>query len=1195
MKLRLGSQILLSFLLLVALSLAAVGLLSYRSGSNSLKAAVISEVASRAVDKQAATDDWIAERLADMQQNARRADMVEKAADLVDAPRGSVAAGRARTILLGEIEPLASGPDPPFLEAFVMDPVSGLVLASTRPAEEGKLKAGRPYFDLGKADLYLAPPYLSADLGAPAMTAAIPLCAANGRVVAVLAARLNFAAVSEIVQRRTERHQTDDAFLINSSRFAVTQPRFIAEPVALRRPIDSEAIRRCAAHESGVVLAPDYRGVPSIAVYRWDPVRQLGLIVEIDQAEALAPVREFGRWVLLISGLALVATAALAYFPARGITRPLHVLQEGVRGFAAGTMHEPLADSSSDEVGLLAREFNRMAECVASRTLDLVNANLALRAETLQREEVEVVRERLAAILELTSDLVGMADPSGRLIYLNQAGRAKLGLEPAEDVTGLAISDFLTDPTHHPVLTVGIPAAMRDGTWSGETVLVSRQGLEIPVSQVIHSHRGPTGEIELLSTIMRDITEVRQTEASIRLHSAALEAATNAVVITDARGTIAWVNPAFCRISGYSLEEVRGRNPRLWASGMQSPEYYRTLWRTILGGASWRGELVNRRKDGSLYTEDLVITPVRDAAGKIQHFIAIKDDVSELKQSLAKLNRAQVELAAKNRALDVALVDARAATAAKGTFLATMSHEIRTPMNGVIGMLNLLADTPLAPVQQDFLETARFSAESLLTVLNDILDFSKIEAGKLALEEVDFNLREILEGTLELFAGRAQEKGLELVSEVEQDVPAVLRGDPTRLRQVLLNLVGNALKFTSQGEIVVGVGAQPEGPGSLRMKFSVRDTGVGIAVATQARLFEAFAQADGSTTRKYGGTGLGLAISRRIVGMMKGEITVASEVGRGSVFSFSVLLRRSPSVQPTPASGLIDERVLVVDDNAAARQALSRQLGAWGIPCTTAADGTAAVRLLRSAAGAHEPYPLALVDLQIPSMDGLALARLIKDDSALDGTRVVLLVPLGFRLEDEVRLAAGVDHCLHKPVRQGQLIESLAHTAPGALRGPAPPREVAATPDRPPIPPLRILLAEDNLVNQKVALAQLQKLGQTADVVGNGREALEAQVRSPYAVILMDCQMPEMEGYEATRRIRQFEGAPGFVGRPAYIVAITANAMEGDPEKCLAAGMDSFLSKPVVEADLEAALRQASAKCREDAADASSGSLGAPR
>ncbi len=698
-------------------------------------------------------------------------------------------------------------------------------------------------------------------------------------------------------------------------------------------------------------------------------------------------------------------------------------------------------------------------------------------------------------------------------------------------------------------------------------------GYGLLISVVIDVWAEPLGGLVIGAVALTGLTVLRQI-AAVRERDGAQQTArrteerfvalarhaSDLIVVLDPDSTVRYVSPSIERLLGYEPAGIVGTALLELVHPDDAPRAREFVSASaarpgVTEPIAWR--LLHR--DGTWRHVENVGTNLLDEPS-VRGLVLNTRDVSERTRIEAELERAR----------DAALASARL----KSEFLANMSHEIRTPMNGVLGMTSLLRDSELTPEQREFAETAHSCADSLLTLINDILDFSKIEAGKLSFEVLDFDLWSTIDGAFDLVAGRAHSKGLELAAFVGADVPTNLRGDPGRVQQVLTNLVGNAVKFTERGEIVVSVSAVEETAREVTVRVAVRDTGIGIAPEAQQRLFDAFTQADGSTTRRYGGTGLGLAISRQLVKLMNGEIGVESQLGQGSTFWFTVRFEKQaqPATPVPPGPDLAGARVLIVDGCETVGRAVRQLASAWCGVVDHAGGRDEALAMLRREAGAGRAYDVAIVDMSAAERDGLELVRTIREDESLEATRIVGLAPLGHRAHLR---AGGVATHLTKPPKRSQLrrcleaaVSGVADT-PAGLGPSAPPRaaigrdqhtrEAEAT---------RVLIVEDNPVNRMVVVRRLERSGYAVDVAVNGLEALDALAKAGYDLVLMDCQMPEMDGYSATEEIRRREGASTHT----TIIAMTANALEGDRDLCLAAGMDDYISKPIDWDELRATL-----------------------
>ncbi len=762
-------------------------------------------------------------------------------------------------------------------------------------------------------------------------------------------------------------------------------------------------------------------------------------------------------------------------------------------------------------------------------------------------EKVAQDRTLLRTLIDNLPDRIYVKDVDGRKIISNVADWQGAGGKTMEDVLGK--SDFDTYPPElaakywdddKSVLDLGMSILSR------EEPGLDGQGKPIWVMTTKVPLRDGNDQITGLVGIGRDVTEQKRVALETLRQKQYFESLVNnspvAIVVMDNDEKIVSINPAFEYLYGYTSDEAVGVKLDTLITTEETIQeatlYTHQVMTEVVHAISKR-----KRKDGSLVDVELFGVPVIVAGEKTGAF-AMYHDISEI-------TRARYEAEEANRA--------------KSEFLANMSHEIRTPMNGVIGMLELALDTQLTSEQRDYMQISLQSAEALLTLLNDILDFSKIEAKKLELEKINFNLRTTVEDVAYSLAKRAEDKGVELACLIHPDLATDLRGDPSRIRQVIMNLVGNAIKFTQQGEIVIRAEATAQTEKEATIHFSVQDTGVGIPFDRQAAVFERFTQADGSTTRKYGGTGLGLTISKQLVEAMGGQIGVESTPGVGTTFWFDVTFEKQP-VRPRGTAPLLLEpvnlkglRILGVDDNATNRMIMTKMVEGFGSRIETVATGAKALEALQNAHRSGDPYRIVLLDMQMPGMDGEQAASAIMNDPVTRDVKIIILTSIGHRGDASRLEALGCSGYLLKPVKQHMLYEALVAVLGQKIEEPPKliTRHLLTEQKR---AGQRLLLAEDNPINQKLAFVLLQKAGYSVDMVENGRQAVEKSQQEIYNAILMDVQMPELDGFEATGQIRKRELKSG---QHIPIIAMTAHALVGDRERCLEAGMDDYVSKPL--------------------------------
>ena len=778
---------------------------------------------------------------------------------------------------------------------------------------------------------------------------------------------------------------------------------------------------------------------------------------------------------------------------------------------------------------------DRLDALLIERAESLAEINARLQQENKEYNDLEKIISRgkreWEAIFDAVRDAILVANEEGMIIRCNKAATHWLDL---------SFYEVINTPVQKTVLGKGETLSIQD--LKGEIQIPGRKGWwevsQYPIELENESH----GVIY----IFRDVTSRKEAESIILQQKQYQETLLNnspvAIVTLGMDRKILSCNPGFEELFGYTAEEALGANLDTLITTKEMRDEAVRNTDLVYSGENLKTNSQRKRKDGSLADVEIFGVPLK-VENKDVGVLALYHDITELVKARKK---------------------AEEADRAKSEFLANMSHEIRTPMNGIIGMIDLTLDTDLSDEQFDFLKTASESADALLSLLNDILDFSKIEASQLMLEIIEFDLRNTVESVAQTMANRAESKGLEISTLVEPEVFTSVLGDPGRLRQILVNLVGNAIKFTEHGDVFIHTQLQEELEDQIKVKFSVSDTGIGIAPERQRAVFERFTQADGSTTRKYGGTGLGLAISQQLVEMMGGEIGVESEEGVGSTFWFTACFEKQieiPDESEEIFCNFTDLNVLIVDDNDTNHLILTHMLESFGCSVTAIFNGGKAVETLLNARLKHRPFQLVLLDMQMPEMDGEETLRAIRSQALLDDLEVIILTSMGQRGDAALLKDIGCAGYLLKPLKQQELFDAVCDVfGQKKQKSGRQPRFVTRhTLSERKRRNVRILVAEDNEVNRKVIVTLLKRKSFSVTAVENGRKAVETMRTGDYNLILMDVQMPEMDGFEATGVIRQTENESEHIP----IIALTAHALKGDRERCLQAGMDDYLSKPI--------------------------------
>ena len=1194
------TRVLLSwFLVLALLPLGLVCLIGYQQSTKALRTAAIDSLSEGAVQQAGFIDNWFSFRFKDLRSQAENRHNVQFIKVLAEGLQSS---GKTASDYVGSPPWISLVDDNKadleqlmqtytyYYDLFLIDLQGNVLFSVVRESDLGTNLLNGPYKDTHFAsivrqslnnggDLFSDLERYSPSGNEVAGFLSAPLLDENGEKVGVFAAQLKERSITALTTSISSKNLSQVNYLVGEdllSRTAihsvndVLKTKVETAQTALWMQNHGDGRDQQATDE----VAFDYVGPFGqrvLGVHHTLKIGNIewGLIAEVDEAEALAPAQWMATLTLIILLVVFLIVVVVAFFVSRRITQPLKGLVRSSQRAALGQLDQQVEIPPVKEMAQLGNAFNAMLDARRSHEAELrASSDQAFKA-LLELEEQKYALDQHA--------LVSITDTAGKITFANEKFAA---------ISGYSIDELLgrdhriLNSSHHPsdFFRQIYENLGRGEVWRGEICNRNKGGQLYWVDSTIVPFLDAQGLATSYVAIRTDISARKQAEKSsensLAIVEATLEATDNGIVVFNEFDKPIHFNQRFLELWGFSQEQVLFGDVSSMMSAVEAQlaegdTFAETVKRVQAGEGQFSSGAVNFENGRILEFSSRELCLPDEKKGQVWSFIDITAQT-----------RAAVEL---TRAKEVA----EQATIAKGDFLANMSHEIRTPMNGVLGMLNLLSSSQLNAKQGHQVRLARSSGEALLVLINDILDFSKIEAGKLELESIDFDPHQLFGDLAESMALQAQSKGVEIVLDLAQIEQSRIKGDPTRIRQLLTNLIGNALKFTHEGEIVIRAALETSVDDEVTLSASVSDTGIGIPADKVEHLFDSFSQVDASTTRQFGGTGLGLSIVNSLCELMGGEVSVSSELGVGSCFTITLRLALSETAAIVrPTINLSGVRILIVDDNATNREVLHGQLRLWGAFVIEADSGANALAILDEQA--DEPFPVAIIDMQMPEMDGAALGQSIRDDARFNSTGLIMMTSMSEPGDAQHFADLGFAAYFSKPTTTSDLFDALAIVLGGgeALLAAKPlithnylqslgPDSGEHSPQQPLAKrEYRLLLAEDNVINQHVAMGMLEDMGYLADIADNGALAIsllqEAPADAPYQLILMDCQMPLLDGYEATAKIRS--GEAGRRNRDITIIAMTANVMSGDREKCLQAGMDDYIAKPIDPEILENSL-----------------------